>query len=55
MNNAPCFTPQEVAYRQPGKSWKRRVAATEAALDKLISRLIDQGAEILTRDAEVSR
>jgi hypothetical protein len=49
------FTPQEVAYRVPGKTWQRRVCKTARAFDALIAKLNEQGAEILTRDAEVSK
>lgn len=43
------YAPVEIAYRVPGKSWRRTVARTEAAFEKKIDRLIEQGAEIRTR------
>lgn len=47
------FKPIEVAYREPGKAWKRKVAKTETAFSKLIEKLLDAGdVEILTREAE---
>lgn len=49
------FTPQEVAYLLPGKTWQRRVCKTERAFDALIAKLNEQGAEVRTRDAEVSK
>ena len=54
-NLATSFVSQEVAFRASGKPWKRKVVTTEAAFEKLIAKLADEGAEVLTRDAEVLR
>lgn len=47
------FKAQEVAFRQPGRTWKRRVVKTASAFDALVARLVEQGAQIEVRDAEV--
>lgn len=45
------FVPQEVAYRYPGKEWKRTVVKTQSAFDKLVERVEEGGGELLTRNA----
>jgi len=45
-------TPCEVAYRIPGKPWKRKTCKTEAQLDKLLQMLEEEGAETRFRDLE---
>jgi len=45
----------EMAYRVPGKEWKRRTFKTQAALEKAVDKLVDtwgSHVEIHTRDAE---
>lgn len=41
----------EIAYREPGRAWKRRTV-TRARLEKVLEDLADRGAEVMTRDAE---
>lgn len=41
----------EIAYREPGKSWKRKTVAA-SKLEKALALLAEKGAEVLTRDAE---
>jgi len=51
MKTTETFRPIEVAYRVPGKPWRRTVCRTQKALDKLLARL-DSDAEVHTRDFE---
>lgn len=46
------FRPQEIAFRKPGGTWKRRTVKTAGVFAKLIDRLNDEGAEVQVRDAE---
>jgi hypothetical protein len=48
---APRFAAQEVAYRLPGKGWKRSVCRTQAALDRLLAKLGGR-AELRFRNAD---
>jgi len=43
------FLPTEVAFRKIGKTWQRKVVKTEKALDALLDKLAEEGAEVLTR------
>jgi hypothetical protein len=45
------FKAQEVAYRDPGRSWKRVVCRSERQLGRLLERCNERCAEVLTRDA----
>lgn len=47
------FVPQEIAYRLPGKEWKRTVKKTSFAFNRTIAQLQEAGAEIQTRNADV--
>lgn len=49
------FKPQEVAFRDPGKPWKRLVCRNDRQLQIVLDRCRDRGSEVITRDAEVSR
>jgi hypothetical protein len=51
MTETPSFMPQEVAYRFPGKAWKRRTIRTQKAFDGFLAKL-DGDAEVHTRDAD---
>jgi len=44
--NDPKWTPTEIAYFLPGsgKGWKRAIPKTERAFDKLVEKLIGEGA-----------
>jgi hypothetical protein len=46
---APKFAPIELAYRLPGKGWKRTVIRSQRALDRKLFDLSDKGAETHTR------
>jgi hypothetical protein len=48
----PRFMAQEVAYRVPGKAWKRKTIRTEKAFDAFVAKCDEDGAEVHTRDAE---
>lgn len=43
------FTPTEIAYRVPGRTWKRRTFKTAKAMDHFLVKLEDEAAEFRTR------
>lgn len=51
----PVFAPQEIAYRRPGRTWKRVVVTTKAAFTRRMTLLQDAGAEWEVRASPVSR
>lgn len=48
----PAFKPQEVAYRARGLAWKRKTLKTQRAFDKFMDKAVEDGLEVMTRDAE---
>ena len=41
----------EVAYRKPGEGWKRKTVK-ETRLEQVVDKLIEDGAEVMTRDED---
>jgi hypothetical protein len=53
VSRQTAFVATEVAYHVPAKGWKRKVARTQAQLDKLLAKLEEEGVtETATRDAQ---
>lgn len=46
------FAPVEVAYRLPGKTWRRRTFLRERSLELFLDRMADEAAEVVTRLAD---
>lgn len=44
------FVPVEVRFRRPGENWRRKVVRSERRLERAIDNLVEEGAEIVTRD-----
>ena len=47
----PKFVAVELAYRLPGKGWKRTIVRSRAALDRKLFDFSEKGAETHTRTA----
>lgn len=52
-NQPEPFIPQEIAWQLPGRGWQRRTVRTEAAMDRLLDRIHQDGdVTVMFRDAD---
>lgn len=48
----PSFPKTKVAFCLPGKTWRRKIVKTEAALERLLEKLYDDAAQVQIRKLE---